>query len=176
MDEIKRFKQELAGANIKGMGLIIQLLGSYECELGGHVVKLYAMHTGGMHRGAVILCNIPSSDGDSNFALKLFSDSGVEKGTSLYYPLIFTPKDFGIEEKKDIPLLSGLATWCHEKGIKNIFINGHFGQGGGSDKGRGFIRSANDIKINTINIRHALCDPFIEDSLNFINVVIKKGD
>lgn len=171
MSMIKRFKKELTGANVKSVGSIIQLLGSYSCKLNDREVNLYVMHIGRMNDCVIAICNIPSLDENSQFALTSFSKRGHVSGTSHYYPLIFTPADFSIKAKENLLELTGFANWCHDIGVNNIYINGHFGQQGCEIDGRGFIRGGDNIKVNTMDICKARKHPFLKKSLNFINML-----
>ncbi len=171
MSVIKQFKKELGGSNIKSSGSIVQLLGSYSCKLDNRNIKLYVMHIGRMNDCAIVICNIPSLDENSQFALTSFSKEGHENGTTHYYPLIFTPADFGIKLKTDLLELVGFAKWCHDIGVNHIYINGHFGQQGCEIDGRGFIRGNDKIEIDTMDICQARKHPFLKKSLNFINML-----
>lgn len=84
---------------------------------------------------------------------------------------VFSPVKCGINTSADVhSRLRPLANLCNECEIDCIFINGHFGQYNADKTGRGHIlcgTSGNDL-IYTMNIFHAVRDPFIKDQLGII--------
>ncbi len=84
---------------------------------------------------------------------------------------VFSPAKCGINTSADAHArLRPLANLCKECDIDCIFINGHFNQHDADRTGRGHIlcgKSGNDL-IYTMNVFHAVRDPFIKDQLGII--------
>ncbi len=84
---------------------------------------------------------------------------------------VFSPAKCGINTSADAcSRLRPLADLCKEREIDCIFINGHFNQYNADKTGRGHIlcgKSGNDL-IYTMNIFHAVRDPFIKNQLGII--------